>query len=82
VAPRANGSMWLKAIRKGKLDDSIKNDLGDMQIMQFINILTDGVIHETMRRQSALERIGMKRETFESNTIKLVVVFLDDGANR
>ena len=77
-----NGGMWLKAIRKGKLDDSIKNDMEDMQIMQFINILTDGVIHETMRRQSALDRIGMKRETFESNTIKLVVVFLDDRANR
>ena len=69
-------------IQMGKRDGSIKNTLPDMEMMQFLNIVTDGVIHETMRRRSALERINMKQETFVTNTINLLSVFLDDVADQ
>jgi AcrR family transcriptional regulator len=71
-----NGNCWVKAIQKGKQDNSIKVDLTDMQIMQYINILTDGTIHEKNRRQSALDRINLKSETIESETKNLVSFFL------
>lgn len=73
-----NGNMWVRAIQKGKQDNSIKNDLPDMQIMQFINLFMDGVIHEIKRRKSALDRINMNSETFVTKTINLVSYFLDD----
>ena len=70
--------LWLKAIQKGKQDGSIKIDLPDMHIMQFINIVSSGTIHEIMRRQSALDRINMTREEFSTNVVKLISHFLDD----
>jgi AcrR family transcriptional regulator len=73
-----HNNLWLKAIKKGKMDGSIRNKLSDMQIMQFLVIVTSGTVHEIMRRQSALDRINMQRETFYINLIKLLSRFLDE----
>jgi AcrR family transcriptional regulator len=70
--------LWQIAIEKGKKDGTIKINLPNMQIMQFINIVTSGTIHEIMRRQSALDRINMTQEDFSVNIIKLMSHFLDD----
>jgi len=73
-----HNNMWMRAIQKGKKDGSIKNQLPDMQIMQFMNFVAMGTIHEIMRRRSALDRINMELETFSTNIIKLLSRFLDD----
>jgi AcrR family transcriptional regulator len=73
-----HNNLWMRAIQKGKQDGSIKNQLPDMQIMQFMNFVTMGTIHEIMRRRSALDRINMELETFSTNIIKLLSRFLDD----
>ena len=70
----------MMAIRKGKQDGTIKNQLPDMQIMQFLNFVSMGTIHEIMRRRSAIDRIGMDLEIFSTNIIKLLSRFLDDEA--
>ena len=74
---RRNGLLWEHAVSKGKKDGTIQNSLPDLQIVQYINILMDGIIAEMQLRQSALDRINMKRETFESYTLHLISVFLD-----
>jgi hypothetical protein len=48
--------------------------------MQYLNILTDGLIHEKMRRKSALDRINMEHGTIENTTINLLSIFLDGCA--
>ena len=75
-----HNNLWMMAIRKGKQDGSIKNQLPDMQIMQFLNFVSMGTIHEIMRRRSAIDRIGMDLEIFSTNIIKLLSRFLDNEA--
>ncbi|MCW4014429.1 MAG: TetR/AcrR family transcriptional regulator [Candidatus Bathyarchaeota archaeon] len=70
--------LWTKAIQKGKQDGTIKNQLPDMQIMQFMSFVTWGTINEVMRRRSPLERVGLDMEMFSTNVIRLLSHFLDD----
>ena len=72
-----HNNLWMRAIRRGKQDGSIKNKLPDMQIMQFLNFVTMGTIHEIMRRRSALDRINMELDTFSNTLIRLLSHFLD-----
>lgn len=51
----------------------------DMEIMQYINIFADGVIHESMRRKSALERINMRQENIFNDTMQLLSQLLDNN---
>jgi len=73
-----HNNMWVMAIQKGKQDGSIKNQLPDMQIMQFMSFIAWGTINEVMRRRSPLERIGLDLEMFSTNIIKLLSHFLDN----
>ena len=70
--------LWTKAIQKGKQDGSIKNQLPNMQIMQFMSFVTWGTINEVMRRHSPLERVGMDLDIFSTNVIRLLAHFLDN----
>lgn len=70
--------LWTRAIQRGKQDGSIKNQLPDMQIMQFMSFTTWGTINEVMRRKSPLERVGLDMDMFSTNTIRLLAYFLDD----
>ena len=76
-----HNNLWTRAIQKGKQDCSIKNQLPDMQIMQFMSYVAWGTINEIMRRHSPLERIGMDLEVFSIRIIKLLSHFLDDIDN-
>ena len=71
-------NLWTKAIHKGKQDGTIKNQLPDMQIMQFMSFVTWGTINEVMRRRSPLERVGMDMDIFSTNVIRLLSHFLDN----
>lgn len=70
--------LWTRAIQKGKQDGTIKNQLPDMQIMQFMSFVTWGTINEVMRRRSPLERVGLDMDMFSTNVIRLLSHFLDD----
>ena len=74
---RHNG-LWVRAIQKGKKDGTIKNKLPDMQIMQFMSFVSMGTVHEIMRRQTPLDRVGLNLEMFSTNVIKLLSHFLDN----
>jgi len=73
-------NLWGRAIQKGKQDGSIKNQLPDMHIMQFMSFLAMGTVFEIMRRQTPLDRIGMSSEVFSVYVVKLLSRFLDDEA--
>jgi len=73
-----HNNLWTKAIQKGKKDGTIKNQLPDMQIMQFMSFVTWGTINEVMRRRSPLERVGMDMDIFFTNVIRLLSHFLDN----
>ncbi|MHA1978883.1 MAG: TetR/AcrR family transcriptional regulator [Candidatus Hodarchaeales archaeon] len=75
-----NGNLWVKTVRKGKEDHTIKNDLEDMQIIQYVNVLMSGILYEMELRRTALDRINMKRGTFETNSLNLIASFLDKNA--
>lgn len=72
-----NGNLWLRAIRKGKNDKTIRNDLQDMQIVLYITMLMNGLIDEMVLRQASKDRMGIKRDTIISKTLNLIGVFLD-----
>ena len=73
-----HNNLWTKAIQKGKQDGTIKNQLPDMQIMQFMSFVTWGTINEVMRRRSPLERVRMDMDIFSTNVIRLLSHFLDN----
>jgi AcrR family transcriptional regulator len=74
-----NGNLWVKAVKKGKKDKTIQNSLEDMKIIQYMNILMSGILHEMELRKTALDRINMKRETFVTNSLHLISLFLDQN---
>jgi AcrR family transcriptional regulator len=73
-----HNNLWTRAIQKGKQDGTIKNQLPDMQIMQFMSFVTWGTINEIMRRRSPLERVGLDMDMFSTNVIRLLSHFLDE----
>ena len=73
-----NGNLWLRAIRKGKKDKTIRNDLQDMQIVLYQTMLMNGLIDEMALRQAKKDRMGIKRDTIVNNTLNLIGVFLDN----
>jgi AcrR family transcriptional regulator len=72
-----NGNLWENAVRKGKADHTIKNDLEEMQIIQYVNVLMSGILYEMELRRTALDRINMKRKTFVTNSLNLIASFLN-----
>ena len=72
-----NGELWLKAIRKGKKDKTIKNDLEDALIVQYVTMLMNGLLSEMELRRTASNKMGIKREIITDNTMNLIALFLD-----
>ncbi|MFW9995889.1 MAG: TetR/AcrR family transcriptional regulator, partial [Candidatus Odinarchaeota archaeon] len=72
-----NSDLWLKAVQKGKKDNTIKNDLEDMQIVQYISILMNGMLYEMDLRQTARDRFGLRADTIITNSLNLIGIFLD-----
>jgi AcrR family transcriptional regulator len=76
-----NSQFWLKAIRKGKKDKTIKNDLDDAIIVQYVTMLMNGMLSEMELRRTVSNQMGIKsglsRELVTGNTLNLIASFLD-----
>ena len=74
-----NGNLWLRAIKKGKKDKTIRNELPDIQIVLYMTMLMNGLLDEMSLRQANQDRMGIKRDTVITNTLNLLSVFLDSN---
>ena len=76
-----NSQFWLKAIRKGRKDKTIKNDLDDAIIVQYVTMLMNGLLSEMELRRTVSNQMGIKmgldRELITDNTLNLIAQFLD-----
>ena len=79
-----NGEFWSKAVRKGKKDKTIKNDLKESIIVQYVTMLMNGLLSEMELRRTTLNQMGIKsglsRELITGNTLNLIALFLDHSA--
>ncbi|MHA2365556.1 MAG: TetR/AcrR family transcriptional regulator [Candidatus Hodarchaeales archaeon] len=71
-----NENLWIRAVRNGRKDDTIKNDLPDEQIVHFLYILMSGIVNELELEKTTLERIDMTRETVINQSLSLISTFL------
>ena len=76
-----NSQFWLRAIRKGKKDKTIKNDMEDAIMVQYVTMLMNGLLSEMELRRTVSNRMGIKmglgRELVTDNTLNLIALFLD-----
>ncbi|MHA1331927.1 MAG: hypothetical protein ACTSR2_12710 [Candidatus Hodarchaeales archaeon] len=73
-----NTDLWIRAVRNGKKDKTIRNDLEDVQIVQFLYMLISGIVEEIELRRATLSRIKLDKETVLTHTLKLVAFFLNN----
>jgi len=72
-----NGELWVKAVRKGKEDKTITNDLEDPIIVQYVTMVNNGLLSEMELRGTASNPMGPQRELIIGNTLNLIALFLD-----
>jgi len=72
-----NGELWVKATRKGKKDKTIRNDLEDPIIVQYVTMLINGMLSEMELRGTASNPMGPQRDLIIDNTMNLIALFLD-----
>ena len=72
-----NCELWLKAIRKGKKDKTIKNDLEDVFIVQYVTMLMNGLLSEMELRRTVSNQMGIERKIVSDNTLNLIALFLE-----
>ncbi|HVP23617.1 MAG TPA: TetR/AcrR family transcriptional regulator [Conexivisphaerales archaeon] len=72
-----NGELWMKAIRKGRRDGSIKNDWEDSFIVQYLTMLMNGLLSEMELRRTASNQTGPQTEIITDSTLSLIAFFLD-----
>jgi AcrR family transcriptional regulator len=72
------GELWLKAIKKGKKDKTIKNDLEDVTIITYATMLIYGLLSEMELRQITSLIMGFERIATDT-TLNLIAVFLENN---
>jgi len=72
-----NGELWVKAVRKGKKDKTIKNELEDPIIVQYVTMVNNGLLSEMELRGTASNPLGPQRDLIIDNTMNLIALFLD-----
>jgi len=76
-----NSQFWLRAIRKGKKDKTIKNDMEDAIMVQYVTMLMNGLLSEMELRRTVSNQMGIKmglsRELVTDNALNLIAHFLD-----
>ena len=73
-----NGELWLKAIKKGKKDKTIKNDLEDVTIILYATMLIYGLLSEMELRQITSIVMGFER-IITDTTLNLIAQFLENN---
>lgn len=71
-----NTVLWINAVKKGKADGTITNDLNADQIVEFMYMLLMGIEDEMKLRESTLDRIGLDITTINENIMNLIASFL------
>ncbi len=71
-----NTHFWTQAVRNGKRDKSIRTNMDAVQIVQFLHILTGGIIGELELRKNSLTRVNLERDTVLRNSLILIAQFL------
>ncbi len=67
---------WMRSVRSGKKDKTIRIDLEDVQIVEFLYILMMGILEQMELRKSILNRIRVDNETVLRNLSPLLTKFL------
>ncbi|MBD3406990.1 MAG: TetR family transcriptional regulator [Candidatus Lokiarchaeota archaeon] len=76
VQLKRNTDLWMKVIRKGKSDGTIRKDLDDVHIAQFVYMLMSGMADEVKLRSAVLDRIGFTQEEITEHIMNLIEAFL------
>lgn len=71
------GRFWVKAIEKGKKDNTIKNDLDDVSIVLYVTMLINGLLSEMELRRIASNVMGIEERVVTDATLNLIALFLD-----
>jgi hypothetical protein len=70
--------LWLKAIKKGKKDKTIKNDLEDVTIILYATMLIYGLLSEMELRRITSIVMGFER-IITDTTLNLIAQFLENS---
>ena len=76
-----NRDFWIRAVNNGKKDKTIRIDLEDIQILQFLYMLMMGIADQMELRKSILNRIRMDKETIIRNSLNLIALFLKNESS-
>ncbi len=72
-----NAELWSRAVRNGKKDGSIKNELEDEQIVNHLYVIISGIVFGMNLNKPTLKRVGLEEETIVENTLELITIFLE-----
>ncbi len=76
ISLQRNTTLWTNAVKKGKSDGTISNDLNEDQIVEFLYMLLMGMEEEMRLREPALARAGLDITTIKENVLNLIASFL------
>ena len=75
------GKFWVKAIRKGKNDKTIKNDLDDVSIVLYVTMLINGMLSEMELRRMGSKVMGIEERIITDTTLNLTALFLEHNVS-
>jgi AcrR family transcriptional regulator len=76
IQAQKHRDVWIRAVRNGKMDNTIKINLEDVQIVEFLYMLLMGIADMVELRKSILNRIRLDNETVIINLMNLITKFL------
>ena len=71
------GELWLKAIKKGKKDKTIKNNLEDLSMVLYVTMLINGLLSEMELRRISSNVMGIEEKIITDTTLNLIALFLE-----
>jgi hypothetical protein len=81
IQVQKNRDFWIRAVKNGKRDKTIKIDLEDIQILQFLYMLMMGIADQMELRKSILNGIRMDKETIIKISLNLIAIFLKNESS-
>ncbi len=71
-----NAELWIRAVKNGKKDGSIDNELEAEQAVNHLYVMISGIVFGMDLNKPMLKRIGLEEETIVTNTLDLIAIFL------
>jgi AcrR family transcriptional regulator len=75
------GRIWVKAIKKGKKDRTIKSELEDVPIVLYVTMLINGLLAEMELRRIDSKVMGIEEEVVTDATLNLIALFLENNVS-